>query len=189
MEIAVRRGRPIPPLTLTGSERTLLEQWGRRRTTAQALASRSRIVLAAARGESNQAVAEHLRVTQQTVDKWRRRFLARRLAGLSDEPRPGAPPTITHAQVEWVVAKTLDATPRDATQWSTRSMAAASGLSRSSISRIWRAFGLQPHHVESFKLSTDPFLVKKVRDIVGLYLDPPERAAVLCVDEKSQIQA
>ena len=189
MEIAVRRGRPIPPLTLTGSERTLLEQWGRRRTTAQALALRSRIVLAAARGESNQAVAEHLRVTQQTVGKWRRRFLARRLAGLSDDPRPGAPPTITHAQVEWVVAKTLDATPRDATQWSTRSMAAASGLSRSSISRIWRAFGLQPHHVESFKLSTDPFLVKKVRDIVGLYLDPPERAAVLCVDEKSQIQA
>jgi transposase len=174
---------------LTDQERTLLEQWSRRRSTAQALALRSRIVLAAATGENNQAVAAQLRVTQQTVGKWRRRFLERRLDGLSDEPRPGVPPTITDQQVEWVIAKTLEETPRDATQWSTRSMAEASGLSRASIWRIWRAFGLQPHRVESFKLSTDPFLVEKVRDIVGLYLDPPERAAVLCVDEKSQIQA
>lgn len=188
MENVVRRGRPIPPLSLTEEERTLLEQWARRRTTAQALALRSRIVLAAAKGDSNQSVAEHLRVTQQTVGKWRRRFLARGVAGLSDEPRPGVPPTISDAHIERVIAMTLEETPQDATHWSTRSMAAASGLSRASISRIWRAFGLQPHRVESFKLSTDPFLVEKVRDIVGLYLDPPERAAVLCVDEKSQIQ-
>jgi transposase len=174
---------------LIDTERTWLELRARRRTTAQALALRSRIVLAAARGESNQAVAEQLRVSQQTVGKWRRRFLARRLGGLADEPRPGAPAGITDAQVEWVITKTLEGTPKDATSWSTRSMATASGLSRSSISRIWRAFGLQPHRVESFKLSTDPFLGEKVRDIVGLYLDPPERAAVLCVDERSQIQA
>ena len=177
MVLTVRRGRPIAPLTLTDNERTLLEQWSRRRTTAQALALRSRIVLAAAAGENNRTVAERLRVTEQTVGKWRRRFLERRLDGLSDEPRPTVPPTITDAQVEWVIAKTLEETPRGATQWSTRSMAEASGLSRASVWRIWRAFGLQPHRVESFKLSTDPFLVAKVRDIVGLYLDPPERAA------------
>ncbi|HUY08362.1 MAG TPA: helix-turn-helix domain-containing protein, partial [Candidatus Dormibacteraeota bacterium] len=144
MVLTVRRGRPTPPLTLTDQERTLLEQWSRRRSTAQALALRSRIVLAAATGENNQAVAAQLRVTQQTVGKWRRRFLERRLDGLSDEPRPGVPPTITDQQVEWVIAKTLEETPRDATQWSTRSMAEASGLSRASIWRIWRAFGLQP---------------------------------------------
>ena len=187
--LTVRRGRPIAPLTLTDNERTRLEQWSGRRTTASALALRSRIVLAAAAGENNRTVAERLRVTEQTVGKWRRRFLERRLDGLSDEPRPGVPPTITDAQVEWVIAKTLEETPRGATQWSTRSMAEASGLSRASVWRIWRAFGLQPHRVESFKLSTDPFLVAKVRDIVGLYLDPPERGAVLCVDEKSPIQA
>jgi transposase len=189
MALRARRGRPIPSLTLTDGERTRLEQWARRRSTAQALALRSRIVLAAARGESNQAVAEQLGVSQQTVGKWRRRFLARRLGGLSDEPRPGVPPTITDAQVEWVIAKTLEGTPEDAPRWSTRSMAAVSGLSRSSISRIWRASGLQPHRVEPLKVSIDPFLVDGARDIVGLYLDPPERAAVLCGGEMSPIRA
>lgn len=183
------RGRPKTELTLTDEERETLERWSRRRTSAQALALRSRIVLHCANGETNDRVAQRLRVTPQTVGKWRSRFLRARLDGLADEPRPGAPRTIGDAMVERVVVKTLEEKPRHATHWSTRSMAAATGMSQSAIVRIWHAFGLQPHRTETFKLSPDPLFIEKVRDIVGLYMDPPERAVVLCVDEKSQIQA
>lgn len=182
-------GRPIPPLILSADERETLERWTRRGKTAQALAQRARVVLNCSEGKSNTAVARELRLTNQTVGKWRSRFLDRRLDGLLDEPRPGAPRRITDAQVEEVVTLTLETTPRDATHWSTRSMARRSGLSRPTINRIWRAFGLQPHRTETFKLSTDPLFVEKVRDIAGLYLNPPDKALVLCVDEKSQIQA
>jgi transposase len=185
----MRLGRPLTPIVLTGDERLALEGWERRPTTAQALALRARIVLRAADGVSNTTIARRERVTKATVGKWRGRFLQKRLAGLLDEPRPGAPRTITDAEVEAVITKTLETTPRDATHWSTRSMAKATDLSQSAISRIWRAFGLQPHRVETFKLSKDPQFIEKVRDIVGLYLDPPDRGLVLCVDEKSQIQA
>jgi transposase len=185
----MRTGRPIPPLTLTLGERETLEQWTRRRKTAQALALRARIVLAAATGRPNTAIAADLRVKPQTVGKWRARFLQRRLDGLLDEPRPGAPRTITDAAVERVITLTLETKPADATHWSTRAMARRAGLSQTAISRIWRAFELRPHRVESFKLSTDPLFIDKVRDIVGLYLHPPDKALVLCVDEKSQIQA
>ena len=147
------------------------------------------MILGCAAGKTNTVVAGTLRLTKQTVGKWRTRFLATRLDGLLDEPRPGAPRTITDAQVERVLTRTLETTPADATHWSTRSMAKASGLSRSAVHRIWRAFALQPHRTETFKLSTDPLFIEKVRDIVGLYLNPPDRALVLCVDEKSQIQA
>jgi transposase len=174
---------------LTAEERATLDSWARRRTTAQALALRARIVLRAADGDTNTAIARRERVTKATVGKWRGRFLQKRLEGLLDEPRPGAPRSITDADVEALITKTLETTPRDATHWSTRSMAKATDLSQSAISRIWRAFGLQPHRVETFKLSKDPQFIDKVRDIVGLYLDPPDRALVLCVDEKSQIQA
>jgi transposase len=150
---------------------------------------RARIVLGAADGESNSGLAEQLGLTRMTVAKWRGRFVADRVDGLLDEPRPGRPRTISDDKVEEVVVKTLESAPRDATHWSTHSMAAEVGLSQTAVSRIWRAFGLQPHRVESFKLSTDPLFVDKVRDVVGLYMDPPERALVLCVDEKSQIQA
>ena len=153
------------------------------------MAQRARLILGCAAGRTNTVVARELRLTKQTVGKWRSRFLARRLDGLLDEPRPGAPRTITDAQVERVLTRTLETTPADATHWSTRSMAQASGLSRSAVHRIWRAFALQPHRTETFKLSTDPLFIEKVRDIVGLYLKPPDRALVLCVDEKSQIQA
>jgi transposase len=183
------RGRPLEELTLTAEEQARLTEWTRRPTTAQALAVRARIVLGAAEGRSNKDLAAMLRITEPTVGKWRRRFLAGRLDGLLDEPRPGAPRTIGDADVERVIALTLESAPRDATHWSTRSMAAATGYSQSSISRIWRAFALQPHRSETFKLSTDPLFIEKVRDIVGLYLAPPERALVLSVDEKSQIQA
>lgn len=182
-------GRPIPPLTLTDEERKTLEQWTRRRKTAQALALRARIVLVCSTGKTNTAVAAELRLANATVGKWRSRFLARRLDGLLDEPRPGAPRKISDAEVERVLTLTLETRPEDATHWSTRSLAACSGLSRSTVHRIWRAFGLQPHRTETFKLSTDPLFIEKVRDIVGLYLDPPDRALVLCVDEKTQIQA
>lgn len=185
----MRLGRPLTPVVLTTEERTTLEGWARRRTTAQAVALRARIVLHAAGGDSNTVIARRERVTNATVCKWRGRFLRRRLEGLLDEPRPGVPRTITDADVEAVITQTLESTPRDATHWSTRSMAKAAGLSQSAISRIWRAFGLQPHRVETFKLSKDPQFVQKTRDIVGLYLHPPDRALVLCVDEKSQIQA
>jgi len=183
------RGRPKAPLVLTEEERKALENWTRRRKTAQALAMRSRLVLLCAEGLSNQEVARRLRVCGATVCKWRGRFIRARIDGLLDEPRPGAPRSITDGEVERVVTMTLETLPKNATHWSTRSMAAASGLSQTAVARIWRAFSLQPHRVETFKLSKDPLFVEKVRDIVGLYLDPPERAMVLCVDEKSQIQA
>ena len=183
------RGRPIPPLALDGAERETLEQWTRRPKTAQALALRARIVLACADGRSNTAVAAELRVCVDTVGKWRSRFLEQRLDGLLDQPRSGRPRMIDDADVERVIALTLETIPKDATHWSTRSMARRSGLSHTTVSRIWRAFALQPHRTETFKLSADPLFIEKVRDIVGLYLDPPDRALVLCVDEKSQIQA
>jgi len=176
-------------LALTTGDRTTLEQWTRRRTTAQALALRARIILRAATGQSNTVTAHELRVTKATVGKWRSRFVRDGLQGLLDEPRPGVPRRITDAHVEQGITRTLESTPADATHWSTRSMAKATALSQSAIGRIWRAFALQPHRVETFKLSKDPLFIDKVRDVVGLYLAPPERAVVLCVDEKSQIQA
>jgi len=182
-------GRPLAPLTVTAEERETLLRWVQRRTTAQALAQRARLVLAAAEGKSNQEIVARLRVTPQTVSKWRRRFLAHRLDGLLDEPRPGAPRQIQDADVERVVTLTLERAPKAATHWSTRSMAKEVGMSQSAVSRIWRAFALQPHRSETFKLSKDPLFIEKVRDIVGLYLNPPDRGLVLCVDEKSQIQA
>ena len=183
------RGRPMAPLALDGAERETLEQWTRRPKTAQALDLRSRIVLACADGRSNTAVAAELRVCIDTVGKWRSRFLEQRLDGLLDQPRSGRPRMIDDADVERVIALTLETTPKDATHWSTRAMARRSGLSHNTVSRIWRAFALQPHRTETFKLSADPLFIEKVRDIVGLYLNPPDRALVLCVDEKSQIQA
>jgi transposase len=183
------RGRALLELKLTSGERERLLEWTRRHKSAQALALRSRIVLAAAEGHANREVARTLRVTGQTVGKWRGRFLKLRLDGLLDEPRPGAPRRIGDAQVEAVIAKTLHERPEGATHWSSRLMAEASGLSQTAVVRIWRAFGLQPHRTETFKLSADPLFIEKVRDIVGLYLDPPTQAMVLCVDEKSQIQA
>ena len=183
---------PIPTavaIELSDEERGLLETWTRRRTSAQALALRARIVLAAADGLSNVEIADRLGVSRPTAAKWRGRFAERRLDGLSDEPRPGRPRTITDEQVEAVVIKTLESTPRNATHWSTRSMAAEMGMTPDSIMRIWHAFGLQPHRQERWKLSKDPLFVDKVKDICGLYLNPPERAVVLCIDEKSQIQA
>jgi transposase len=153
------------------------------------MALRARIILACAAEPSNQAVAARLGVCAATVGTWRGRFVARRLDGLTDEPRPGTPRTVTDADVERVVTRTLETKPTRATHWSTRGMARAAGLSQSTVSRIWRAFGLKPHRADTFKLSTDPFFVEKVRDVVGLYLAPPERAIVLCVDEKPQVQA
>lgn len=182
-------GRPIEPLVLKEDERELLVSWTRRSTSAQAHALRARIVLRSADGLSNQAVAEEFRITAQTVGKWRKRFVRQRIAGLLDEPRPGTPRKLGDAEVERVIARTLESKPKDATHWSVRSMAEATGLSPTSIHRIWHAFQLQPHRSETFKLSADPQFVEKVRDIVGLYLNPPEKALVLCVDEKSQIQA
>src|SRR6266487_4896470 len=184
-----RRGRPTVQITLTDDERETLERWARRRTSSQALALRCRIVLACAEGLSNVAAGEQLGVHATTVAKWRTRFAASRLEGLADEPRPGVPRTITDEQVEEVIVKTLEETPTNATHWSTRQMARATGMSQTAVSRIWRAFGLKPHLVETWKLSTDPQFIDKVRDVVGLYLDPPQAALVLCVDEKSQIQA
>jgi len=184
-----RRGRPTVQVVLSEGERETLERWARRPKSAQALALRCRIVLAAAEGETNREIAARLGCNPGTVGKWRTRFGERRLDGLHDEPRPGKPRTISDQQVERVIVKTLEETPADATHWSTRSMAKATGMSQSAISRIWRAFGLKPHLTESFKLSPDPLFIEKVRDIVGLYLNPPEAAVVLCVDEKSQIQA
>src|SRR5213592_1931392 len=183
------RGRSMPELKVSADERETLERWARRPTTAQALAQRARMILACAEGRPNDQVARVERVTRQTVGRWRARFVSTRLDGLLDEPRPGAPRQITDEHVERVVRCTLETKPDDATHWSTRAMAKRSGLSQSAIRRIWRAFALQPHQVETFKLSTDPLFIEKVRDIVGLYLNPPDKALVLCVDEKSQIQA
>ena len=170
-------------------QRQDLQRWLRRSKTSQALALRARIVLESAEGKSDAEVADQLGTTRATVGKWRRRFLRDGCDGLLDEPRPGAPRTIGDEEVERVVVKTLESLPRDATHWSTRSMAKACGLSAATVSRIWRAFALKPHRYETFKLSRDPQFIEKVRDIVGLYLHPPERAVVLCVDEKAQIQA
>ena len=179
--------RAVPEID--DGQREELERWLRRSKTGQALALRARIVLASAGGESDVGVAARLDTTRETVGKWRRRFIEKGCDGLLDQPRPGAPRTVSDADVERVVTMTLEAMPRDATQWSTRSMAKACGMSSATVNRIWRAFGLQPHRTETFKLSTDPLFIEKVRDIVGLYMAPPERAVVLCVDEKSQIQA
>jgi transposase len=176
-------------IELSGSERAQLESWSRRRLSAQALAERSRIVLAAADGLSSSEIARRLGINVSTARRWRNRFAAHRLDGLTDEPRPGQPRRITDAKVEEVIVKTLETTPRDATHWSTRSMAREVGLTQSAVHRIWKAFGLQPHRQDTWKLSKDPLFIEKVRDVVGLYLNPPERAVVLCVDEKSQIQA
>jgi transposase len=176
-------------IELSEVEREQLEGWTRRRMSAQALAQRSRVVLLAAEGLRNTEIADRLSISRAMAAKWRSRFAEYRLDGLLDEPRPGKPRTITDEQVEEVIVKTLESTPREATHWSTRSMAREVGLTQSAVLRIWRAFGLQPHRQETWKLSKDPQFVAKVRDVVGLYLNPPERAAVLCVDEKSQIQA
>ncbi len=176
-------------IELSDEERSVLEAWTRRRTTAQALALRARIVLAAAGQLTNAEIAELEGVSRPTVTKWRNRFAAKRLEGLVDEPRPGRPRTITDEQVERVVITTLETKPKNATHWSTRSMAKQAGVTADAVLRIWHAFGLQPHRQQTWKLSTDPQFIEKVHDICGLYLNPPERAVVLCLDEKSQIQA
>jgi transposase len=188
-EAADRRGGWLAPLVLSAQERSTLQRWARRPSSAQALALRCRIVLACAEGTSNSQVARQLGVARSTVTKWRARFVADRLDGLADEPRPGAPRTISDQQIERVLVTTLAAAPADATHWSTRGLARKLGMSQSAISRIWRAFGLKPHLIDTFKLSNDPQFIDKVRDLCGLYLDPPARAVVLCVDEKTQIQA
>lgn len=183
------RGRPLAVLTVPEADRAVLERWTRRATSANALAMRARIVLACADGEANAAIATRLRLTPQTVGKWRSRYVAKGIDGLLDEPRPGAPRTVSDEQVDQVLTLTLESVPADATHWSTRGMAARTGLSQSTVSRIWRAFALKPHRSETFKISKDPLFIEKVRDIVGLYLNPPDRALVLAADEKSQIQA
>lgn len=185
----MQKGRPLEPLVLTEEQRAMLQSWVRRRTSAQSLAQRARIVLSCATGKSNTAVAQAERCCRPTVGKWRSRFQQFGVDGLLDEARPGAPRQITDAEVEAVIVKTLETQPRGATHWSTRSMAQASRLSQTAIVRIWHAFGLQPHRSETFKLSRDPLFIDKVRDIVGLYMNPPDHAVVLCTDEKSQIQA
>jgi transposase len=176
-------------VVLSAEEREVLERWARRPKSSQALALRCRIVLGAAEGQSSREIAARLGCNSDTVGRWRGRFVRRGLDGLHDEPRPGKPRSISDADVERVIVKTLEEQPRGATHWSTRSMAAATGMSQTAVSRIWRAFALKPHQTETFKLSPDPQFIDKVRDIVGLYLNPPEAAVVLCVDEKAQIQA
>lgn len=185
----MRTGRPKVALILTADERQRLESLAHRSRSAPQVARRARIILACADGADGKVVARRLHITPGTVSKWRGRFITHRLDGLYDEPRPGAKRTITDEQVEQVIIRTLETTPRGATHWSTRGMADAVGLSHMAISRIWQTFGLQPHRTETFKLSNDPLLIEKIRDIVGLYLNPPAHAAVFCVDEKPQIQA
>lgn len=184
-----RMGRRLVPLVLSDAERDTLEQFVRRRKTAQQLALRARILLRCAEGIANREVARQLKVHEATVCKWRGRFLQKRLDGLHDDPRPGAPRKISDRAVERILTMTLESTPPDATHWSTRDLAKRIGVSQSTVSRVWRAFNLQPHRVETFRLSNDPLFIEKVRDIVGLYMNPPDHAVVLCVDEKSQIQA
>jgi transposase/transcriptional regulator with XRE-family HTH domain len=184
-----RTGRPKAELILTDEERDQLSRWTRRRKSSQALALRSRIVLACAEGMTNKAVASLVGCSAPTVTKWRSRFVEHRLDGLSDDPRPGRPATISTDQVEDIVVATLESTPENATHWSRSKMAERSGLSKSTVGRIWKAFSIKPHRTDGFKLSSDPFFVEKVYDIVGLYLNPPESAVVLSVDEKSQVQA
>ncbi len=187
--MGARRGRPTVAVELSGEERETLERWARRPKSSQALALRCRIVLAAAEGRYNKEIAAALGCHPATVTKWRSRFAQRRLDGLCDDPRPGPPRTIDDAKVEEVIVRTLESAPPGATHWSTRSMAAAVGISRSSVHAIWAAFGLKAHLVEEFKLSPDPQFIDKARDVVGLYLNPPEAAVVLCVDEKTGIGA
>lgn len=182
-------GRPAVQIELSDDERETLERMSARRKSAQDMALRARIILAFGEGLNGEQVCARLKVCAKTASKWRRRFAEARLDGLHDEPRPGGPRKISDAQVEGVVVRTLESAPANATHWSSRGMAKASGVSTSSVQRIWRAFGLQPHRAETFKLSKDPLFIEKVRDVVGLYLNPPERALALCVDEKSQIQA
>lgn len=184
-----KRGRRLVPLELTKAEREALERFVRRRKTAQQVALRSRIVLRCAEGLANREVAKQLRIHEATVCKWRGRFVAKRLDGLFDDPRSGTPRKVSDETIERLVAMTLESTPTDATHWSTRDLAKRIGVSQSTVSRVWRAFNLQPHRVETFRLSNDPLFIEKVRDIVGLYMNPPDHAVVLCVDEKSQIQA
>jgi transposase len=183
----MRTGRPKQPLVLTEEERARLESMAHRARSQPLLARRARVVLACGDGLENEAVARKLRCSRGMVVKWRARFLRQRLEGLYDEPRPGAPRKVSDEQVERVLIQTLESTPRGQTHWSTRELAKTTGLSRMTISRIWHAFGLQPHRTDTFKLSPDPLLIEKVRDIAGLYINPPEHALVLCVDEKSQI--
>ena len=185
----MRTGRPKKPIKISQEDGEKLRMMARRPKSAQAMAMRARIVLGGAQGMSNSDVAKNLHITGATVGKWRRRFLQSGLEGLLDEPRVGVPRKITDGQVEEVVTRTLESMPANSSHWSTRLMAEKTGLSQTAIVRIWRAFGLQPHRVENFKFSKDPQFVEKVRDIVGLYLNPPDRAMVLCVDEKSQVQA
>src|SRR4029077_16417833 len=185
----MRTGRPKRPLILTADEQERLQSLAHRARSQPVLARRARVILASARGLANPVVAKQARCSLGMVNKWRSRFLKKRREGLYDEPRPGAPRQVTDAEVEKVVIQTLESTPRGQTHWSTRGLAQATGLSRMTISRIWHAFGLQPHRSQTFKLSPDPQLIEKVRDIVGLYMNPPDHAVVLCVDEKSQIQA
>jgi transposase len=179
----------LEPLVLSADERRRLENWVKRRSTAQGLALRARIVLACAQGGSNVAVAARLRVDRKTVSRWRARFLAERLDGLSDDPRPGVPRTITDAQVEEVVVRTLEELPQGATHWSKRELARRAGISPSSVLRVWRAFGLQPWRTETFKVSPDPLLIDKIRDVVGLYLAPPANTVVFSVDESGRAGA
>lgn len=181
--------RPKAELALTDDERQTLQSWAARPKSTQRTATRARIVLACAEGLDNKAVAAKVGICSATVGTWRRRFVERRLEGLVDEPRPGAPRSVTDADVERVVTRTLETKPRAGTHWSTRGLAEELRLSQSTVSRIWRAFGLKPHKAETFKLSTDPYFIEKVRDVVGLYMAPPDDAIVLCVDEKSQVQA
>jgi len=183
------RGRPRQPLSVSDEEREVLLRWSRRPKSPHSIAQRARIVLLAAGGMTNVAVAERVGVNQATVVKWRKRFLDRRLDGLVDEPRPGAPRSISDADVEAVIVRTLEDKPTDATHWSTRDLAKRSGMSASSVGRIWQAFGLKPWLTDTFKLSEDPQFVDKVRDVVGLYMNPPDHAVVMCVDEKTSIQA
>jgi len=188
-EEMARRGRKLVALELSAEERETLERFVRRRKTAQQLATRSRVILLGADGHANREVAKRVGVHETTVCKWRRRFIDKRIEGLLDDPRPGTPRKLSDRTVERIITTTLETTPPDATHWSTRDLAKRVGVSQSTVSRVWRAFNLQPHRVKSFRLSNDPLFIEKVRDVVGLYMNPPDHAVVLCVDEKSQIQA
>ena len=183
------RGRPRALLTVSGEDREVLVRWSKRPTSPHSIAQRARIVLLAADGLSNNEVADKVGCNQATVVKWRKRFIERGVDGLPDDPRTGAPRSISDDDVEAVIVRTLEETPTDATHWSTRDLAAKTGMSPSSVGRIWRAFGLKPWLTDTFKLSEDPQFVDKVRDVVGLYMNPPEHAVVMCVDEKTSIQA
>ena len=187
--MAKQRGIKAPQIQLSPSEREQLERWSRRRKTSQSLANRARIILEAATGATNTTIVEKLGLSRSMVARWRRRYAKSGIDGLIDEPRPGAPRQVSDEDVERVLTMTLESLPRDATHWSTRSLAKECGLSHMTVARIWQAFGLQPHRSTTFKLSKDPLFIDKVRDIVGIYMNPPDRALVLCVDEKSQMQA